>query len=173
MLEIKQNYFNYWLKTFCGKLRLPDPNLSWFEQMNSFAMEYRATLLSIRDSAEVLLEAPPLTPKRLFLVESMFKIFVNAGFPPKDVVMASMLINDYILSFVKNEMIMSNMALSQGISTQEAKNNSKNFFSSLPTDQFPTIISLADYMAFENMDDHFEFGIQTLLSSLKERLNNK
>jgi TetR/AcrR family tetracycline transcriptional repressor len=156
----------------CGKLRLPDPSLPWQEQVLSFAWEYRATLLSIRDSAEVLLETPPLMPKRLLLMESMFKVLVNAGFPPKEIVMASMQVNDYVLSFVKNEMLMSNMAQSQGISTQEAMSSSKNFFNSLPPDQYPTIISLADYMTYENMDEHYEYGIQILLTSLNERLKN-
>jgi TetR/AcrR family tetracycline transcriptional repressor len=156
----------------CGKLRLPDPSLPWQEQVLSFAWEYRATLLSIRDSAEVLLETPPLMPKRLLLMESMFKVLVNAGFPPKEIVMASMQMNDYVLSFVKNEMLMSNMAQSQGISTQEAMSSSKNFFNSLPPDQYPTIISLADYMTYENMDEHYEYGIQILLTSLNERLKH-
>lgn len=158
-------------ESICSKLNLPDPNLSWHEQVLSFAMEYRATLLSIRDSAEVLLETPPLTPKRLLLSGSMFGILFSAGFPPKEIVMASMLVNDYVLSFVRNEMHMSYMAQSQGISAQEVMNNAKIFYSSLPPDQYSTLISLADSMTYDT-DEHYVYGLQILLDSFKQRLKN-
>ena len=158
-------------ESICCKLQLPDPSLSWQEQVLSFAREYRTTLLSIRDSAEVLLETPPLTPKRLLLAGSMFSILVNAGYPPKEIVMASMLINDYMLSFVKNEMHMSHLAQSQGISSQEVLNNAKIFFSSLPPDQYPTFIGLADYMTYD-IDEHYEYGLQILLASFNQRLKH-
>jgi len=160
-------------ESISSKLHLPDRSLPWNEQVLNFAMEYRATLLTIRDSAEILLDTPPLTPNRLFLVESNFVILANAGFPNKEIVMASMLINDYVLSFVKNEMIMSNRKLSQGISTQEMMNNLKKFFSNLSPDKYPIIISLADYMANQNMDEHYEYGLQILIESFKQKLNNK
>ncbi|AET67986.1 transcriptional regulator [Desulfosporosinus orientis DSM 765] len=156
-------------ESICSKLHLPDPGLSWQDQVLSFAMQYRATLLSIRDSAVVLLETPPLTPKRLLLSGAMFEVLFNAGFPPKEILMASMLINDYMLSFVKNEMHMSQMAQSQGISAQEVMNNAKIFFSNLPPDQYPTLISLADYMTYD-IDEHYNYGLQILLDSFKKRL---
>jgi len=158
-------------ESICSQLHLPDPSLSWQEQVLSFAREYRLTLLSIRDSAEVLLETPPLTPKRLLLAGSMFGVLANVGYPPKEIVMASMLINDYMLSFVKNEMHMSHMAKSQGLTTQEVMNNAKIFFSSLPPDQYPTLVSIADSMTYD-IDEHYEYGLKMLLAGFNERLRH-
>jgi TetR/AcrR family tetracycline transcriptional repressor len=156
-------------ESICGKLHLPDAGLSWEEQLFSFSMEYRNTLLSIRDSAEILLETPPLTQRRLQLMESMFGIFVNAGLPPKETVMASMLINDYVLSFVRNEMLMSNMSLSEKIINQE-ETDSTNLFHSLSPIQFPNIIRLTDYIVNQNMDEHFKYGLQIMFASLNESI---
>lgn len=153
----------------CGRLRLPDPSLPWEEQLFTFLMDYRATLLSIRDSPELLLETFPLTPKRLALMESLLKVLVETGFPPKEIVMTSLMVNDYVLSFVRNEMRMSTVAQPHETNTSEAAHVSGNPFASLPADKFPTIVSIADDMEFVNSDEHFEYGLRLLISSFKTK----
>lgn len=153
-------------ESICGRLRLPDPNLPWQDQVLAFAREYRAVLLSIRDAAEILMETPPLLPNRLLFMEAMFKSLVQAGFPPEEIVMASMLVNDYVLSFVKNETRATN-------ASPEETSRSRDVLSQLPPEQYPTLFRLAPYMASLNTDEHFEYGLHILLGSFRDRLENR
>jgi TetR/AcrR family transcriptional regulator, tetracycline repressor protein len=147
-------------ESICSRLHMPDPSLTWQEQMISFSREYRLTLLSIRDSAEVLLETPPMTPKRLLLMEAMLSILAKADFPPEEIVMASMLVNDYVLSFVRDEALMSRMEIPD------------DYFHCLSAEQYPTVLSLAQYMVFD-MNQHFEYGLKLLLSGFEAKLKSK
>nr|WP_255654902.1 TetR/AcrR family transcriptional regulator C-terminal domain-containing protein [Cohnella sp. REN36] len=153
-------------ENICGKLRLPDPELSWEAQVLSFAREYRTVLLSVRDAAEILLETPPLLPKRLLFMESMLRNLVEAGFPPEEIVMAAMLVNDYVLSFVKNE--------TRDFNPPEEETGPPNdFFGRLSPEQYPTLFRLAPYLMQINTEEHFEYGLQMLLGSLRQRLKDK
>lgn len=89
---------------------MPDSSLPWQEQILATLDEYRSILLTVRDSAEVLLDSPPFTPQRLKVIDNIFRIFLEAGLPPEEVIMVSTTINNFVISFVMDEMKILNIA---------------------------------------------------------------
>ncbi|EIJ81756.1 TetR family transcriptional regulator [Bacillus methanolicus PB1] len=150
-----------------SKIPLPDSKKNWKDQLKSIAISYRGVLLSIRDSAEVMAYTIPITPHRLRLIENLYQILIQAGFSPADVVSTAAFYNNYILSFVMDEM---KMIHNQGLNTEKARDEVINIFKSLPSDKYPAIVKLADYSTSLEMDKQFEFGLDVLLSGLSKRL---
>ena len=143
----------------CSILSPLDVTLPWKEQIRTFACDYRTTLLSIRDSAEILLETPPFTPKRLSLMDGMLHSMSLTQLLKKEALMAAMTINDYILGFVKNE-----------IRTIDVSNSgeamSDEFFHTISPQQYPNVALYADSIITLNNDEHFMFGLNLLLGTL-------
>jgi hypothetical protein len=77
---------------------LRDPSLPWQQKVLSISENYRRVLLSIRDAEKILLETVPATPKRFEIMESTLKIFTCADFSLEEIVSASSMINNYVLS---------------------------------------------------------------------------
>jgi len=155
----------------CGRLELPNPNLAWQDQVLAFARNYRTVLLSVRDGAEILLATPPFTPNRLALMESMFNSLVKAGFPRQEIVMASMLVNDYVLSFVKNESRMTPDRIQPSLLAAEDDDAQTGPYDPRSLERYPTLSSLLPYMLRVHTDEHFEYGLNVLLGSLERRVN--
>lgn len=157
--------------SICGLIPLPDPSLPWQQQVLSTAENYRKVLLSIRDAEKILLETAPATPKRFQIMESTFRIFKSAGFSPVEVVSASSLINNYVLSFVSDEVRLANAAHTQGKSIEEMYSEFGQTFFNLQ-DKYPNLVLLAEYTTSADMDKHFLFGLQVILDGLNARLKN-
>lgn len=153
----------------CGIITLPDSKLDWQKQIISIARNYRQVLLSVRDSVKILLNSTPTTPKRLQLIEVMHRILMTAGLSPEEVTYAAVLINNYVLSFVSDEMSFTKAANLQGKSLDEVAADVRDMFLSYP-DQYPTMFQLADFATKPDMDKQFQFGLQVLLDGLSARL---
>ncbi|MFZ5642463.1 MAG: TetR/AcrR family transcriptional regulator C-terminal domain-containing protein [Bacillota bacterium] len=154
----------------CDRIFLPEENRNWRELVVSLSNQYRNILLSIRDSAEILVDTVPATPRRLRVIENMFGILYRAGFSPQEVVFASGLINNYVLSFVMDEMRLVRMASDKGKSVEEALSDARKMFQGLSLEEYPNIVGLAEHATCPDMDKQFYFGLQVLLDGLAVRL---
>ena len=157
--------------SICGLIPLPDPSLPWQEKILSTAENYRRVLLSIRDAEKILLETTPTTSKRFEIMEATLRIFVEAGFSPEEVVSASSMVNNYVLSFVSDEVRLTNAARTQGKSIEEMYSEFGQTFLSMQ-DKYPNLALLADYTTGADMDKQFQFGLQVILDGLNARLKN-
>lgn len=155
----------------CELVPLPGKELPWQQKILSMSWNYRNVLLSIRDSEKILLNTAPATPKRFEFMESTFKIFADAGFPPEEVVSATSLLNNFVLSFVSDERRFINSAQDQGKNVEEMLLDFRQMLLNLP-DKYPIMISLADYITTSDMDKQFQFGLQILVDGLTIRLKN-
>jgi AcrR family transcriptional regulator len=151
-------------------ISFPDSSKEWYEQLIELGNEFRQALLSIRDSVEIMTETVPMTPDRLQLIENIYRILINAGFRSEDVPATASLFNNYVLSFVRDEMIQVQIAKIQGLEVNEAFEQPRNMFQSLPVSKYPSLVELADYSVSINSDKQFEFGLQVLLDGLNKRL---
>lgn len=156
--------------TICERISIPDQSLPWREQVLLLAGQYREVLHSIRDSAEIMLDTPPATPKRLRLIEAVGQIFVRAGFPPEEVFSAGGLVNNFVLSFAMDGMRMVRMANDRGRSVEEEHRQFRHMLKTLPPEEYPTLVRYADYCARPDEDSQFQFGLQVLLDGLAARL---
>lgn len=153
----------------CEMISLPDPSLSWQQQILLITRDYRNVLLSIRDSVNILLDSTPATPKRFELIEAVYRVLASGGLSPEEVAFAASLINNYVLSFVADEMRFVKAAQVEGKSVEEMASYVRQMFLSSP-DKYPTMFHLADYATNPDMDKQFQFGLQVLLDGLTARL---
>lgn len=154
----------------CARVRPPAATLPWEDQIRSLAGEYRAALLSVRDSAEILAATLPFTPRRLALIESVLRILESTGLPPAQVWLSASFLNNYVLSFVADEMRFSGTAKEKGISLAELHASARDMHRSLPAEQYSTMVRLADQAVSPDMAGQFQFGLEILIDGLRARL---
>jgi hypothetical protein len=122
-------------------ISFPDSSKDWYEQLIELGNEYRQALLSI-----------------------------NAGFGSEDVPASASLFNNYILSFVRDEMIQVHIANIKGLEVNEAFEQARKMFKSLSVNKYPSLVKLANYSVSVKSDKQFEFGLHVLLVGLNKRL---
>jgi len=149
----------------------PNSAKEWRNQFIELGYEYRQALFSIRGSVDIMVETVPSTPNRLHLIEQIYQILLRAGFMPKDVPLVSSLFNNYVLSYVRDEMTQIYDANSRGLDINKSLEQTKVMFQSLSDTKYPAIVKLADYSAFiNNGQKQFEFGLHILLDGFYKRL---
>jgi TetR/AcrR family tetracycline transcriptional repressor len=154
----------------CSKIHIPDPKLPWHEQLLLTMNEYRSVLMTVRDSAEILLDTVPFTPKRLYLIDTIYRIFLNAGLPPEEVQIVSAAINNYVLCFVMDEMKILNAARDHGITVEELTAYGTEMFKNLPKDQYPNAVFMSDFITRVDKDREFQYSLEIMLNGIKSRI---
>ena len=155
----------------CSKGQIPDSHLPWHEQLLHIMSEYRSTLMSVRDSAEILLDTVPFTPKRLQLIDTLYRIFLDAGLPPEEVQMVSASINNYVLCFVMDEMKIINMATERGLTVEEIIAHGNDMFRNLPDDQYPNVILMSNFIPRIDKDREFQYSLELMIDGIKNRID--
>lgn len=70
---------------------------------------YRAMLLSMRDAVPVFENSPPITPKRVEIIRATYDALLKFGIQKKNLVTVANLLNNYVLSFVADEVRFKNI----------------------------------------------------------------
>jgi hypothetical protein len=90
-------------------------------------------------------------PRRFEVMEATFRIFADAGFSPEKVFSAASMINNYIFSFVSDEVRLANAAHTQSKSIEEIYLEFGQTFFSMQ-DKYPVMALLVDYTTAADMD---------------------
>jgi AcrR family transcriptional regulator len=165
----KQDLMSLLAEEICASIREPDRTLSWQNQLEAMANEYRQVLLAHRDAAQVLASSGgPSGPKRLRLTEIGLRTLLDAGFSQKDAAYAGMLFNDFVIMSVLEEMRYVNLG---GEGTSEVVTSEvQNWVESLPPNEYPSVVALADYLTDPDGDGRFRFGVELLRNGLETLL---
>ncbi|WP_349409851.1 TetR/AcrR family transcriptional regulator C-terminal domain-containing protein [Pseudalkalibacillus sp. SCS-8] len=131
---------------------------SWDEQLKQIAVQYRKVLHSIRDSAEIMEDTVPLTPQRIRLIEHVYQQLLAAGFPKQSVPYIASLYNNFILSFVQDEIRVSNHL-----------EEDENPFSSIDIERYSLFMDVNRSVGKENTEVQFQFGLDVFLEGLKAK----
>ena len=108
------------------------------EELVYILSQYRDILNSIQDSAKIIQLTPPITPGRQ-------KLITDLGIPDKKIFVASNLINNYVISFVLDEIS----------------------FKSIPSNINSSIMEI-DIPGFNlNLDDEFLKGLNIILDGIE------
>lgn len=165
----KQDLLSLLADEICTSMREPDRTLPWREQVEILAHEVRRVLLAHRDAARVLASSgAPSGPNRLRLTEIGLKTLLDAGFRPKDAAYAAFLLNDYVTMFVLEETQHTDTKAEH--TSEDPSSSVQNWAETLPPDDYPSLIALADYLAEAGGDERFQFGIEILRSGLEALL---
>ena len=165
----KQDLLSLLAEEICAPMREPDRRLSWQKQLEAMANEYRRVLLVHRDAARVLASSGgPSGPKRLRLTEIGLRTLLDAGFSHKDAAYAGMQLNDFVIMCVLEETQYANLEARGG--SEDSSSDVQNWVESLPPNEYPSLVALANYLAEPNGDERFRFGIELLRSGLETLL---
>lgn len=113
---------------------------------------YRTMLLITRDAVPIFENSIPNTPKRLEIIKVTFNALSSMGIPDKNLMTIANLLNNYVLSFVADEV--------------RFKNTPPEVFV-----DFSEMLGPLDSQVFVNMDydEQFLYGLQVIFAGLETK----
>ncbi|WNB93892.1 TetR/AcrR family transcriptional regulator C-terminal domain-containing protein [Bacillus sp. NEB1478] len=140
------------------KISYPGEPFTWDKGLKVIANNYLEVLLSYRDSAEIMMITPPFTPNRLSLIEFVYSLFIKAGIPKEEIQSAASLFNNYILSFVMDEV---------KIGEQDQLTDLSKMQSFKDAEKYPLLASVHSPEKEQDMIQRFQWGLEVLISGFK------
>ena len=156
----KEELLGLLLDRIVGEARVPEPDpQNWREQVKELARENRRLLHSHRDAAQISLGRIPIGPHSVPVLERNLAVLRAAGLPPRVVALGA----DMFALFVGG------FAFEESMVTDEPADPARlgEYFRSLPPDEFPTLVELADELVAGGRDERFEFAIDLLVRGLE------
>ncbi|MCH5585413.1 TetR/AcrR family transcriptional regulator C-terminal domain-containing protein [Shimazuella sp. AN120528] len=150
----KMELMTYMAEEISKQIPFPDEKLPWEEQLIQLFHQMRSVLLTIRDSAHILVETPPSTPHRLKSIQKFSDIFMKLGFDKEDIFSVSWMLNNYVSAFVIEEYRFIDV---KRLKTDSPISNKKE--NGLPFE-----------LSIPNMDKEFQFGLEVLIAGIKSKL---
>jgi AcrR family transcriptional regulator len=135
---------------------------TWLEQSRLLAQAYRGSLLRHPRAVPLLIEGQLLGPNALAGREWGLSLFRKAGFSPALTATAYLALVHYVAGYVLQE-------VAQHFRSEAERTSLRELFLSLPADQYPTIVELAEDLAALDTDAEFEFGLDALLAGIAEQ----
>jgi TetR/AcrR family tetracycline transcriptional repressor len=145
----------------------PDPD-KWVEQLREMLHEQRRILHRHPGLAGAMLGQVPLGPNGLRLVEGFMAVLRAGDLPDKVAAWAGDVVALFVVAYAHEEDVRRTL---HGEVTQEVveawAEQMKTYIKTLPPEQFPNMVALADPM-FETggPDGRFEFGLDLMLRGL-------
>jgi TetR/AcrR family tetracycline transcriptional repressor len=140
-----------------------DATLGWRERLAAGMRTYRSVLRSHRDAPRLLAERPPVGPNRRRLADAAVGFVLEAGFPEPDAAVISLLLSDYVISIVGEEL---------RLEARASEYAHGKFQESLAqgSEPYRNLARIAPHLATVRPDDLFEVGLGVLLDGIERRL---
>lgn len=139
-----------------------DPK-NWMEQAKHVVRSMRDVMVSKPGIAGVAVAQIPIGPEALRVSEGLIAILRAGGLSDKVVGFAIDLLPLYATAIAQEISVRGTDAT---VDYAEVGEQLRAFFSSLPADRFPHILSLADALTAGAGDERFEFGLDILVAGL-------
>ncbi|MDR1643235.1 MAG: TetR/AcrR family transcriptional regulator C-terminal domain-containing protein [Clostridiales bacterium] len=136
----------------CKRYEMAEPNTDKKAYLLEMNRSYRKMLLAVRDSPAIFEESVPNTPQRVEIIRAICDAWLAFGIKPKNLMTASNMVNNYVLSFVADEMRFSRQSPED-------------------VDEFAKMLGPVEEMMFFgelDMDEQFEYGLRVLLKGMEE-----
>jgi TetR/AcrR family tetracycline transcriptional repressor len=140
----------------------------WQAQVREMAKRVRKGLLAHRDAAQLLAVTMPFGPRRLRHIESLLRILRAAGLSGPDATRAAYHFNNLVTEFVADESRFASMVGSIPSSRRKMYAQVRKVFKSLPVDEYPVIVELADDLSKDDPNGLFDFGVDVWLRGLED-----
>jgi len=150
-----------------AEIPLPRADGNWRDQLTEAAWNARRGLLAHRDAARVLASTPPAGPRRLRHIEAVLGILRAAGLKDRDAARAAYHLNNLVTEFAADEGRFAAYTAAAGSSRGEVLREMRRQFKSLPKDEYPTIVALANHLAEDAWDALFQFGLDMCLRGIE------
>jgi TetR/AcrR family transcriptional regulator, tetracycline repressor protein len=136
-------------------------DLGWRARLEADMRAYRVILHSHRDATRLLADRPPVGPIRRRLADAAVGHVLDAGFPDADAALIALVISDYVISLVSDEI---------RLRTRPAPTVSEDTRGD--AEQYPNLARIAPHLATAHPDALFEVGLGVLLDGIQRRLEN-
>lgn len=143
-----------------GQVPMIAEGATWEQALTTMALGVRRVLLAHHDAARLLASTRPTGPQRMRHIEAALRTLLAAGFSDRDAAWAAYHFNNFVTEFVADEVRLVTAAAAAGMSRGELLAEARTRFRSLPADEFPALTGLADYLASDDADGLFEFGLR-------------
>src|SRR5262245_38336302 len=150
-----------------GEIPVTHATGSWTTQLTEIAWNVRRGLLSHRDAARVLANTPPVGPRRLKHIEAVLRTLRAAGLSDRDAARAAYHCNNFVTEFAADEARFAAFAATPGASRRKILAQARKTFKSLPREEYPTLVELADDLSEDDSDGLFQTGIDIWLRGLE------
>lgn len=114
-IKNKQDLYDLIAEHITQEMSLPETIDDPKEALTALALDFRRVLLKTRDAVEIFARSIPGTPSRIKTIKFVLAALTRYGVSDKNCVTAGNLVNNYILSFVADEI------RTMHISPEEAK----------------------------------------------------
>jgi Tetracyclin repressor-like, C-terminal domain len=95
------------------------------------------------------------------------RILRAAGLRDRDAARAAYHLNNFVTEFAADEARFAAYASTPGSSRRKLFADARKHFASLPKNEYPTIVALAEHLTEDAQDELFEFGINMCLRGIQ------
>jgi AcrR family transcriptional regulator len=162
-----------------GEEQVPEADPSrWQEQLKDIARAQRRISLRHPYLVRISIGRIPMGPNALRFSERVIAILRAGGLPPRLAVQGYLLLIATVNGFTVDETGVDddgpaspdgNAPPGDPASRQEAADMARDYVASLPAEQFPNMVALADEFAFADADERFEMLIDIFVDGLARR----
>jgi TetR/AcrR family tetracycline transcriptional repressor len=151
------------LERVVSEIKIPEDGSTWDERLRQMTHSFRSIALSHPRVVPLFAMRPFNSLPALEVVEAVFELLAEAGFPPEDAFRALRAMSAYAIGFTISEALQ--------IMGEGADRPPVRFIDPESTEEnFPRTIEAAPVMLKDDSDLQFEFGVDLLLSGLKDKL---
>jgi AcrR family transcriptional regulator len=146
----KQELYGEIAEAMCSRMILPEDSGDVKTYLLEIHHAFRTTLLTTKDSVPIFENSIPNTPRRMEIIKAVINGLLRMGIQEKNCLTASNMINNYVLSFVADE-----VRIKSRTSEEIAA--------------FVSLFGLIDNMNMfvqKDFDEQFLYGLQVLFAGL-------
>ncbi len=149
------------------EIEVPDPDPErWQEQIKQVALNSQRVWVRYADIAKVSLASIPTGPNQLRLAERMLAILRVGGVGEQAAAWAL----DRLALLIDADAIEAGIyrkKMAEGVDVEAYFGQIKDYFKSLPAEQFPYMSSMVDTLTAGDGDERFEFGLDLFIKGLE------
>jgi AcrR family transcriptional regulator len=151
-----------------GMTGIPDPEPgNWREQLKDVARAQRAVTIRHPYVVRISIGRIPMGPNALRYSERVLGILRAGGLPPDLAVKGSHLLIATVNGFTVDETGVSDSdGAPAAAESQQAAAMVRDYLASLPANQFPNLVALADEFGYDDRDAQFELLIDIFVDGL-------
>ncbi len=154
------------LEQIMAEISFPQPGGDWQEMLRSWARETLGVFRRHPGVAGLTLGRVPFGPAMLTGAERMLACMRSAGVPDQVAAFAGDLGSLYVAAYAHEEDV-TPIAEPEDFAAQAAA-----WLKSLPQDEFPHTVAVADHLVAGRGDDRFEWGLDVLIRGLASYLTS-
>jgi AcrR family transcriptional regulator len=151
------------LERVVSEITIPEDGSTWDERLRQMTHSYRGIALSHPRVVPLFAMRPFNSLPALDIVEAVFELLAEAGFPPAETLKVLRAMSAYAVGFTISEAL---MIIGEGADRPPVRFPDPE----ASEEDFPRTIEVGAYVQKNDSDDQFEFGLELLISGLKTKL---